>query len=74
MKEQKPSGKDTETRIVDGLQKMTREEHKALREHLMAIADAIRGDTEITKTRMEQIKKMVRRLLNKMGIGTDDIT
>ena len=85
MKEQKPSGKDTETRIIETLTTVIREEHSTTRtggakeqadtrQHISSEVGGIKSDTETTKTRMDQIKKMVRRLLNKMGIGTDDIT
>jgi 3-oxoacyl-[acyl-carrier-protein] synthase III len=63
------NGKDTETRIVE----VVREENEATRRHISSVVGDIRNDTRITKTRMQQVKQMVRRFLTKMGVTTDDI-
>lgn len=64
-----PIGSTTETRIVD----VIKTENEATRRHISSVVGGIRSDTEITKTRMDHVKTMVRRLLRVFGIGTDDV-
>ena len=65
----RPMGKDTETRIIEAM----KDEKEKTRSHISFTVGTIAHNTEITKTRMEHVKAMVRRLLTKFGIGTDDI-
>ena len=77
---EKQIGKDTETRIVNTIKdenaatrKIVKDENAATRKHMADTVGMIRSDTKHTKTRMDHVKVMIRRLLSKFGIGTDDI-
>lgn len=66
---ERPIGKTTETRIIEVVER----ENEATRRHISSVVGDIRSDTKHTKTRMHQVKIMIKRLLTRFGIGTDDV-
>jgi hypothetical protein len=62
-------GTTTEERIVN----VVKAENEATRRHISGVFDTLQNDTSVTKTRMGEVKKLMKRLLNKFGIGSDDV-
>lgn len=62
-------GTTTEERIV----KAIRDENEATRRHISSVGDNHNKELSYVKTETRSMVKLVRRLLSKFGIGSDDI-
>jgi len=64
-----PIGQATEERIVS----VIKSENEATRRHISSVFNDVDKELGYTKTAMRSLVRLVKRLLGKFGIGTEDI-
>lgn len=68
--------KSNDDKIFDEIKKLrieVRQENKETRAHIAAEVATVAGDLAHTKNFMSRLLTAVKKLLNKMGIATDDL-